>query len=91
MPALFQVRFSKHVHIRCFWSPAPALVVPCTPMPVVTSASECLVDHLLDGICPNVMTFGEPTMSGGFLDQGGMASKVMRGKVCPPSLGQACP
>ena len=78
-PALFQVRCSKHVYIRCFWSPSPALVVPCTPMPVVTSvsqmaayqvcshtASECLVYHVLHGICPNVMTFGEPTRSGGF-------------------------
>ena len=53
----------------CFRSPAPALVVPCSPMPVVTSvnqmvtyqvcrhpASLCLVDHVLHGICPNVMT-----------------------------------
>ena len=53
----------------CFWSPAPAQVVPCSPMPVVTSvnqvaayqvcshpASVCLVDHVLHGICPNVMT-----------------------------------
>ena len=61
------------------------MVVPCTPMPVVTSVSECLVDQVLHGKCPSVMTFGEPARSGGFLDQRGMASKVMRGKVCPPS------
>ena len=26
-------------------------------------------------------------MSSGFLDQGGMTSKVLRSEVCPPSLG----
>ena len=60
-------------------------------MPVVSSVSECLVDHVLHGICPNMMTFGEPTRNGGFLDQGGMASKVMKDKVCPPSLGTSVP
>ena len=62
-------RFSKHLHIRCFWSPASSQVVPCSPMPLVNSvnqvaayqvcshqASVCLVDHVLQGICPNVMT-----------------------------------
>ena len=62
-------RLSKHLHIRCFWTPAPAQVVPYSPVPVVTSvnqvaayqvcshpASVCLVDHVLHGICPNVMT-----------------------------------
>ena len=65
------VRRSGNLHTRCFWSPTPALVVPCCPLPVVTSlnqvatyfvcsdpASVCLVDHLLHGICPNVMTLG---------------------------------
>ena len=64
-------RLSKHLHIRCLWSPSPAQVVPCSPMPVVTSvnqvaayqvcshpASVCLVDHVLHCICPNVMTLG---------------------------------
>ena len=77
-PTLFQVWFFTHVHMRCFKSPAPALVVPCTPMPMVTSmcqmagyqvcshpASECLVDHVWHGMCPSVITFGEPTISGG--------------------------
>ena len=71
MPALNQVRSSKYLKICCFSSPAPALVVPCTPMSVVTSVSqmvayqvcshrtsECLVDHVLHGICPKVMTLG---------------------------------
>ena len=70
-PSVNQDRFSKHLHIRCFWSPAPALAVPCSPMAVVTSvnqvtayqiwshpASVCLVDHVLHGMCPNVMTLG---------------------------------
>ena len=103
-PSLNRVRSSKHLHNRCFWGPAPALVVPCTPMPVVTSvsqmaayqvfshpASECIVDHALHGLCPNVMTFGEPTRSSGFLHQGGMASKVLKDKVCPPSLATRVP
>ena len=50
---------SKHLHIRCLWSPTPALVVPCTPMPVISSVSECLVDHVLHGTYPNEMTFGK--------------------------------
>ena len=73
-------------------------------MPVVTSVSqmaayqgcshsagECLADHVLHGLCPNVMTFWEPTRSGGFLEQGKMARNVLKDKVCPSSRGQACP
>ena len=76
-PALNQVQSPKHLHICSFWSPATVLVVPCTPMPVVVSVSQiaayqvyshsasgCLVDHLLHGICLNGMSLG----SGGFLD-----------------------
>ena len=70
-PALNRVRRSRHLHIRCLRGSAPALAVHCTPMPVVTSvnqmaayqvcshpASVFLVDHVLHGICPNVMTLG---------------------------------
>ena len=102
--ALNRVRSSQLLHIRSFWSPAPVLVVPCTPMPVVSSVSqiaayqvwsqpgsECLIDHGLHGICPNVMTFGEPTRSVGFLDQGGTTTKVMRDRLCPPSLETRVP
>ena len=32
-------------------------------------ASECLVDQVLHRLCPNVMTSGERSRSGGFLDQ----------------------
>ena len=83
-----RVRVSKHVHIRCIWSPAPALDVPCTPMPVVTSVSERLVHHVFRQ--PR-MTFGEPTISDDLLDQGRMASKELRDTVCPPSLGTSLP
>ena len=37
------------------------------------------------------MTFEASARSGGFLDQGGMASTVMKGKVCPPTLGPSVP
>ena len=70
-PTLNRGRRSKHRHIRCFPSLAPAQVAPCGPMPVVTSvnqmavyqvfshpASECLLGHVLHGICPNVMALG---------------------------------
>ena len=54
---------------HCFKSTALTLSVPCSPMPMVSSvtqvatyqvcghpASVCLVDHVLHGNCPNVMT-----------------------------------
>ena len=53
----------------CLLSTALTLSVPCRPMPMVFSvgqvaayqdcshpASVCLVDHVLHGDCPNVMT-----------------------------------
>ena len=68
-PTLNRVLDSKHLHIRCLRSTAPALAVPCSPMPMATSvtqmatyqvcshpASSCLVDHLLHENCPDVMT-----------------------------------
>ena len=61
----------KHLQIRCLRSPAPALAVPCSPSPMVTSVSQmaayqvcshlasvCLVDHGLHGDCSDVMTLG---------------------------------
>ena len=70
-PTLNRVRYSKHLHIRCLQSTAPPLAVPCSPMPKVTSVSQmaayqvcsppasvCLVDHVLHGDCPDVMTLG---------------------------------
>ena len=62
-PTLNRVRRPRNLHIGCFQSPAPALVVPCSPMPVVTSVNQvaayqvcshpvsvCLVDQVLHGI-----------------------------------------
>ena len=37
---LKQVRRSRHLHIHCLRSTAPALAVPCSPMPMVTSLSR---------------------------------------------------
>ena len=67
-PTLNRVRRSGHLHIRCLRSTAPALAVPCSPMPMVTSVSQmaayqvcshpasvCLVDHVLHVICPDVL------------------------------------
>ena len=55
----------------CLLSTALTLSVPCSPMPMVSSvdqvagyqvcshpASVCLVDHVLHGDCPDVMTLG---------------------------------
>ena len=68
-PTLNQVRRSRNLHVCCLRSTAHALAVPCSPMPKVTSVnrmaayqvcshppSVCLVDHLVHGICPNVVT-----------------------------------
>ena len=76
-------QFSKHLHIRCFWSSAPAQVVPCSFMPVITRvnqvaayqvcshpASVSPVDHVLHGICPNVMTLGSQQRALAFESRG---------------------
>ena len=80
---LNRVQHSRHLHIRCLRSSAPALVVPCSPLPVVTSVNQmaanlvcshaaivCLVDHVLHGICPNVMTLGSQRRAVGFYSRG---------------------
>ena len=56
---------------RCYQSTALTLAVSCSPMPMVTSVSQvaayqvcshpasvCLVDHVLHGNCPDMMTLG---------------------------------
>ena len=70
-PTLSQVGHSRHLHIRCLRSTALALAVPCSPMPMVTKMSQMaacqvcshpatvyLVDHVVHGNCPDVMTLG---------------------------------
>ena len=68
---------------HCFRSAAPALAVPCCPMPMVTSvsqmaayqvcsqpASACLVDHVMHGNCPDVMTLGSQRRTVAFYSRG---------------------
>ena len=83
-PTLDRVRRSRHLHICCLQSTAPALAEPCSPMPMVTSvnlmaayqvcthpASVCPVDHVVHAICPDVMTLGS---------QGGAVALYSRGE-----------
>ena len=89
-PTFNQVRRSKHLHIRCLRSTVPALAVPCSPIPMVTSVSQmaayqvcshpagvCLVDHVLHGNCPDVMTLGSQRRTVAYYSRGGMTSKVL--------------
>ena len=82
-PTFNRVRRSRQLHIRYLRSPAPALAVPCSPMPVLTSvnqmaayqvcshqASVCLVYHVLHGMCPNVMTLGSQRRAVAFYSRG---------------------
>ena len=102
-PALNRVPRSKPPHIRCFWSRASAPVVPCSPMPVVASlsqmaayqvcshqASECLVAHVLDGTCANVMTLRSQRRR--WLPRpGGNGKQGVRDKVSLPSSDTSAP
>ena len=75
---------------HCLLSTALTLSVPCSPMPMVTSldqvaayqvcshpASVCLVDHVLHGDCPDVMTLGSQRRTVAYYSRGGMTSKVL--------------
>ena len=80
---LNRVRHSKHLHIRCLRSTAPALAVTCSPMLNVTSmsqmaayqvcstpASVCLVYHVLHKNCPDVFTLGSQRRAVAFYSRG---------------------
>ena len=82
-PTLTRVRRSRHLHIRCLQSSAPALAVPCRPMPLVMcvslmaayqacshQATVCLVDHVLHGICLDVMTLGSQRRAVAYYSRG---------------------
>ena len=82
-PTLNRVRHSRHLHIRYLRSIAPALAVPCSPMPMVTSVSQmaayqvcshpasvCLVDHVVHGNCPDVMTLGSQRRAVAYYSRG---------------------
>ena len=68
---------------HCLLSAAPALAVPCSPMPMVTSVSQvaayqvcnhpasvCLVDHVVHGNCPDVMSLGNQRRAVAFYSWG---------------------
>ena len=95
---------STHGHICCFWGlPLPQLCpeVPCLLLPacargwLISLAASERVSALLTAYCmgmsANMITFGDPAMSSGFLDQGRKTSRVMMDKVCQPSLGTTVP
>ena len=67
----------------CLLSTALTLSVPCRPITLVSSvgqvaayqdcshpASVCLVDHVLHGDCPDVMTFGSQRRTLGYYTRG---------------------
>ena len=75
---------------HCLLSTALTLSVPCSPMPMVSSldqvaayqvcshpASVCLVDHVLHGNCPNVITLGSQRRTVAHYSSGEMTSKVL--------------
>ena len=82
-PTLNRVRRSRHLHIRCLRSTAPALAVPCSPMPMVTSVNQmaayqvcshlagvCLVYRVVHGIWPDVMTLQSQRRAVAFYPRG---------------------
>ena len=67
----------------CFESTALTLSVACSPMPMVSSVNQvtvyqvcshparvCLVDHVLHGNCPHVMTFGSQRRTVAYYSRG---------------------
>ena len=74
---------------HCLRSTALTQSVPGSPMPMVSSvyqvatfqvsshpASVCLIDHVLQGKCPNVMTLGSERTTVAYYSRGEMRSKV---------------
>ena len=103
-PTLNLVRHSKHLHIRCLRSTAPALALPCSPMPMVTSvnqmavyqvcsrpASVCLVDHVVHGIRPDVTTCGSQRRAVAFYSRGERQARCSEARCVHSPWGQACP
>ena len=80
------------------------MAVPCNPMRMVTSvnqvaayqvcrhpASVCLIDHVLHGNCPDVMTLGSQRRAVGFYSRGGRQARCYEARCVHPLWGQACP
>ena len=89
---------------HCFLSTALTLPVPCCPMPMVTSVSQiaayqvcshpagvCLVDHVLHGDCPDVMTLGSQRRTVAYYSRGARQARCYEARCVFPPWGQACP
>ena len=89
---------------HCLLSAAPAPAVPCSPMPMVTSVSQvsadqvcshpasvCLVDHVLHGNCPDVMTLESQRRTVAFYSRGERQGRCYETRCVHPPSGQACP
>ena len=103
-PTFNQVRRSKHLQVRCLRSTVPALAVPCSPMPMVTSvnhmaacqvcshpAGVCHVDHVLHGDCSDVMTFRSQRRTVAYYSRGERQARCYEARCVHPPWGQACP
>ena len=88
----------------CLLSTALTLSVPCRPMPMVSSVGQvdayqdcshptsvCLVDHVLHGDCPDVMTLESQRRTVAYTPGGNDKQGVMRQGVSSLLWGQASP
>ena len=89
---------------HCLLSPALTLSVSCRPMPMVSSvdqvaayqvcshpASVCLVDHVLHGDCPDVMTLGSQRRTVAYYTRGEGQARCYEARCVFPPWGQASP
>ena len=89
---------------HCLLSTALTLSVPCSPMPMVSSvdqvaayqlcshpASECLVDHVLHGDCPDVWTLGSQRRTVAYYTRGESQERCYEARCVFPPWGQAGP
>ena len=103
-PTLSRVGYSRHLHIRCLRSSAPAMAVPCSPMLMVTSmnqvaayevckhlASVCLVEHVLHAKCSDVMTLGSQRRAVVFYSSREQQASCYEARFVRPPWGQVCP
>ena len=88
----------------CLLRTALTLSVPCRPMPMVSSvdqvaayqvcshpASVCLVDHVLNGDCPDVMTLGSQRRTVAYYTRGKGQARCYEARCVFPPWGQASP
>ena len=97
-PTLSPVRHSKHLYIRCLRSTIPAMALPCSPMVMVTSVDQvcsqptsvCLVDHVLHGNCPDVMTLGSQRRAVAYYSRKELQARSYEARCVHLPWGQAC-